>query len=1224
MTQLNGTVSQVIAWSLRQVILLVVLSGGAFTVSGQTSNAPEPDYSNVSDILNGQRTLLQDDDLIVTAFNPNGGLNRTPSLTGTIMNTANGKVSAVQPTSSGLNIGDDRIHKLFTGRFYQSDKDLVIRAVPTLIGSLPYLLVTDGSNLVAAPRLPNGAERDVTFSAAVGDFNGDGYADFAVNYGPGDETGKMVVYSGANSDGTKNLRFGPARTQADGQETLLAMTAGDFDGDGKMEIAGLAYKRNGKYVIVIYKVDPTTLAISKAAELVPSYTGEDTSQIIPYFSMASGHFTSATHNQVVLTYARTNSKVKIEVLDFAPGSLQPVEESIYQTASGFLPPGGFIQVETGRFNLTSPYDQIFFGFAWKELVSSPGQGTRYFQIFQVDPSNETLLSKSLVDFSEFTCASTFSVGNYDKQTTNSSGKTQPAFGLQVAVAGGACDTTSAKTLRIYGVNPVDYSSTTDYTATLPSTLNSATALYIDPVDLQGRSYVLGPPSKVVISESAQPSVIVATPPMHVDYITSVDGKGPQVLNLSAIPDGFYTTYETTSSEGNESSTTNTASWGFGAMVKVGASLEIGSVENGFGAKVSAAYSAAQQTKQVVETERGSYRSKDFSLRLQTKFSDHVWFTENRFNIYIYPVIGKTVCPADVGDNCPEPKPLTIQFSVPDDTKYNDIDADLIPWYQPPWEPGNVLSYPATYALLQQSVSVPLQKLSEDSTWRTDGSIREEQTTWTQQSTEGSSASFDQNYSTETELSVAGACCGGLVTGSVSAELNLSGSTGFSDLNKAVATLGKSTGIGIHKPGTFLTPFNYNYEVTPYIFGEQPPASKGDNTPSSADVQTSGMLRTAFVADPLATLSGGWWKQTYSGAPDVALNHPVRWDIVSTSLETPIPSNCRQSGSSSSTMDCADLQPRYPNNPFVSPFHIMRGFFITGASDSEKKGPQLSTAKAGDQLTLQTRVYNYSLAPMPAGSQVHVRFYAQPWNQNTHKAIGDSVLVNNADVVLNPIPPFSDGPGALLNWTLASTTFDTTPYANQYLTFWVVVWMEDSSGNLVPELSGHGLKAVPGTLKSIADIETETEKYSNNVGFYNSEFYVFPSEPALNAGSLEGEPAAINVGKIQLTATRALAGQVIDVSALLSATGNSASGLTAVFYDGDPQNGGTAFGLERSPYIAQDGTYQVLASYRAHTCGTHQLFIVVGQGTPGEIVRRAPPVRIDCVSDFLRHSNVQSR
>jgi len=318
------------------------------------------------------------------------------------------------------------------------------------------------------------------------------------------------------------------------------------------------------------------------------------------------------------------------------------------------------------------------------------------------------------------------------------------------------------------------------------------------------------------------------------------------------------------------------------------------------------------------------------------------------------------------------------------------------------------------------------------------------------------------------------------------------------------------------------------------------------------------------------------------------------------------------------MDCASLQKGFPTNPFVSAFHIMRGFFITRAlnpgqcdpdTEGRCQGPQLSTAKAGDKLTLQSRVYNYSLADMPAGSQVHVRFYAQPWNQNMHTPIGDSVLINNADVVLDPIPRFDDAPGAPLNWTLASTTFDTTPYGNQYLTFWVVVWMQHSSGNLVPELNEHGLKSIPGTLKSVADVQTE--EYSNNVGFYNSEFYVFPSQLAQDTGSLDGESATIDIGKVDLSATRALAGQTVDVSALLSASGNSASGTTALFYDGDPHNGGTAFGLERSPYIAQDGTYQVLAPFHSYTCGTHQLFVVVDMDTPHEILRRANPVRIDC-------------
>jgi hypothetical protein len=279
-------------------------------------------------------------------------------------------------------------------------------------------------------------------------------------------------------------------------------------------------------------------------------------------------------------------------------------------------------------------------------------------------------------------------------------------------------------------------------------------------------------------------------------------------------------------------------------------------------------------------------------------------------------------------------------------------------------------------------------------------------------------------------------------------------------------------------------------------------------------------------------------------------------------------------------------------------------------------------QAGDQLKLQARVYNYSLKAMPPDSRVHVRFYVQLFNKNTHEKEGDSILIGtpdalgNQDVVLDPIPPFSDH-GAEPNWKLASTDFDTTLYGGKNLVFWVIVWAQDASGKLLQEMPGHGLKSIPGVLKSFADVQME-EQYSNNVGFYNEGFYVFSKDASLTASG-SGEPATINIGKIQLSSESAVPGQILDVSAQLSATENSASGVDAVFYEGDPNAGGTAFGYELSPYIAENDTYQVKAPYVASTCGTHQLFVVVGQGTSHEIVRRAPPVRVDCSQTMLRTS-----
>jgi hypothetical protein len=688
------------------------------------------------------------------------------------------------------------------------------------------------------------------------------------------------------------------------------------------------------------------------------------------------------------------------------------------------------------------------------------------------------------------------------------------------------------------------------------------------------------------------------PPMHIDFIRPAGEVAPTLLNLSAIPDGFRTVYETSETNTAQSSTTNTSSWSFGAEAKVGASVEIGSVEDGLGVEVGATASAAQDIKTINEKEYGSYQSSRFDASVKTGFADQVWYTSSRFNIYVYPVLNHMVCPADDA-NCTEKVPLTIQFSAPDKVESHKVDGNLIPWYQPPWEPGNVFSYPATYKQLQQMLP-NIQQLSKADTYRTDSGTATERATWTTETTEGATASVDQNYSYELGFSVSGAVSGGFVTGKASASLNLSGSSGFSDLNKSVTSVGRSSGIGVEKPGTFRNPPSYNYLFTPYILGQTKPGSVVDNEPLQADVTTFGLLRTAFTADPARNDAGGWWKGVYRDKPDVALNHPSRWSRQPAAAADPLPPNCLAS-------DCIYLEPSRPDNLWESNFHVMRGFFISNAL-SGGNGPQLTTATAGDKLRLEARVYNYSFAEMPVDSQVHVRFYAQQIDiNNGHRPVGDSVLVN--EVRLGQIPPFSDDDDAPLNWVLAKTDFDTTGYDAKYLIFWVVVWIEDANGNLVPETEGHGLTKIPGDLKSLAGVEAET--YSNNVGFYNSAFYVFPEQSVAEATNSDGEPAIIHVDNTRPREKRVFQGHMLDISAEITAENNSASGVTALFYDGDPHEGGVVFGLERIPYIAENGTYQVEAPYNAGACGKHDLFVVVREGTPDEVLSRVGKIKVDC-------------
>ena len=248
-------------------------------------------------------------------------------------------------------------------------------------------------------------------------------------------------------------------------------------------------------------------------------------------------------------------------------------------------------------------------------------------------------------------------------------------------------------------------------------------------------------------------------------------------------------------------------------------------------------------------------------------------------------------------------------------------------------------------------------------------------------------------------------------GDVSAGFDYNSSSSISTLNESSSTLGSSTGIKIVRP-PFANPGQYANAAQTYIFGQQAPAGTEQQIPLSTTVKSGGPLWTAFVTDPTDTGNGAgaWWAQAYT-SPDVALNHPSRWNWIPT-----------QNG------DVVTLNEADPSNPADSEFYWMKGLYITPAG-ANGKGSQIVQATAGDPISLQARVYNYSLAVMPPGSTVQVRFYGQEWDKDRADFTGAAFKID--EVRLDPIPPFNPSSGEP-NWVLASTTLDTTSYADQYL------------------------------------------------------------------------------------------------------------------------------------------------------------------------------------------------
>ena len=1147
-------------------------------VQAQTNSGP--DYSKVLDFLNGQRTLIDVTDLQVASYQEDPKrFSYTVALSPITTSNSQQANQPIPPNNNftGLGYGPTPLLS-FSARMFNQQAITITTQNGVYEGGAPQLqLLLENSSTGEAATWPVGTAQHNDQKArcgAVADFTGDGYDDFAINT----DDGALVMLTPKNVNdmqGGFNSGVWKLKTAGTpiGSKQLLDMTAGDFQENGTQqmgiigthEIVGVSAAPNGGL-----ELDLWALRVNHGYSPQSLYTGILTtpggspSSPITHASIARGRFNNSNHDQLVVAFATDSGPTYGEIIDFGPERyINPFEASPAVVLSrGVAISTGFIQVKTGQFALPgNRYDQI----AYQSASPSSG-GQIFFEILSVNPTNLTITTNKPV-YSQFGCSYGITIGNFDNQQPDplNPGKNEHNPNDQIAFLGGTCDN-GEKVLSIYSVDPTSFGLTSESVNHLqlppdPSGFPFPPEISLVATDLQGRSLVLGNPMLIRISSTAQPSVAIGAPPMHVDFVSPNLGAAPRVLNLSAVPEGFKTTYEEETSTSSTSSATNTTSWSFGTAVSLSASTAIGDPDL-TGVKVSDTLTAAQELKEISEESHGTYMEKTFNLSATTAFGDELSFLDPQFNIWVYPVLGKKVCPA-AKPNCQpnQQVPLTIQFSAPSgDALTQAAEGEAVQWYQPPWEPGNILSYPTTLKQLQL-IYPHLSQLTNSVEFLTDSSVIKEKTTWSVSSDKTATTSVKQNNSFDNSFSASGKVDFLIGESEASSQLDLSGSFGLSNLIKDTTSLGLSTGIEITKPGTFPAFQKYAYLIAPYIMGTTQPGGVVDSHPLTTDVRTFGVLRTMFTADPLASDAGGWWQQAYQQAPDVALNHPSRWYISTPGLTNPIPDNCLATGLGSSQMDCAVLSQRSPDNPWLSVFHYMRGFFISSAA-FPGQGPQLEVADAGDVLTLQARVYNYSLKEMPGGSKVHVRFYFQPVKNSL--PAGDSVLIGEAQLI--PIPPFSDVDGAPLNWVLASTTFDTTNYeetkhGNVDVLFWVVVWMEDANGSLVPEMPGHGLTAIPGTLKSMADVAEECQSdgncYSNNLGIYRQPFHIFPSA-TLRGVSGPLPATSVDIGKVDLSSREITPKETVVVSASLLASGADAADISLNLYDGDPQESGRLF------------------------------------------------------------------
>lgn len=1181
----------------RTIHLALILAIALLGLLPAKPSSADPDFSKIGDILSGKRRLFPVDDLIVTQMSPTGLQVQT------IVQTKNGGLGSQQSYSNLPNPGS---YATGIGRMFKLPRDVLVTVVQDSV-----VIQDQNPNGTVTRTFPlnvSGTPNLNQFPRA--DFTGDGYADFAYLVG-----NNIYILTAKNvekiDDGLFYSEAGAAPFDLTNKWAVLA--AGDFDGDGVPEVA-LAAAQNNNVTVTIYTVTVThdsqgrLVSISLApsgstAFTIPSSTNLEMAMVAGVYSGAVNPQTALPLSDLVLMYKYSlgdTDHVDLRSLQVEVASTNP---TVYSIAVADTESWG--ATSNGIWKIAMVSDNLdFFGDSEQIVATTtetPGEYA-HVAVFTLDGNLNIYKPReqifSLLEHDQegnpVYSAGIYSVavGNFDQEieqnqpiqleiallwykgTYNPPPVHQPVYQAQ---------------LWLFHVDPSkDYALSPVPGGNVQFTGPQGGFSHLMAGDTQGRSALLGNPTKLT-STFTQPLTILSMPPQHVDWITPADGTQPEVLNLSGHK-GFSSTYQMEQSQSNQSSSESTTSFSHSITESISGSYSWG-VPDVSTISITVKAGSTQQWQDSVAKKYNKYSKYAFDLSVQTTIDDDIWIKDETQNIYVYPVIGQYVCPPKPGSPTPLCSPselvqLNVMFSGPSDVSYAHLDGAKVEWYQPVHEPFNVFSYPWSLQQLQKfEPNIDLLTSNSPQLFATDGSQQTQKTNWSAGQGSTVTVGSAHNYSWFLDLSISR---NAKVGAGGSFNFSYNGSKSISNLNTSTISVGASTGVGIIKPGTFLDPQNYQYMVGSYIFGTKPDPDT-QQLDLGTDVQTNGILRAEYTADPTNPNSGSWWQTNPYSLPDVALNHPARWTIVQGNKLAP---NCLLVQPGLPGTWCANFNaPDWdPDGLWTSQFLWMKGLLIS-PGEANGEGPQIAKARAGEKVRLQARVYNYSTTDVPPGSSVQVRFYGQPFDETTKIPAGDAFLIDQ--VSLAPIPGFNSQTNSAEeqqpNWVLASTDkLDTTAHADQYLAFWVLVWMQDAQGNLIGEMPGHGLYQLPGTFTSITDAAGLVEAYSNNVGFYPSLFYVAPPNApgASHAGNGSGD---VRLDRIQLSRRIALLGDKVTVRANVHAE-NDHDHLTALFYDGNPEKEGKAFEYETVSHIRGGSFYHLKTIYDADDCGIHDIYL----------------------------------
>lgn len=467
-------------------------------------------------------------------------------------------------------------------------------------------------------------------------------------------------------------------------------------------------------------------------------------------------------------------------------------------------------------------------------------------------------------------------------------------------------------------------------------------------DADGDSFALGSPVHFTVSHLIRPQFILQEPPKHTAYLNG------EVLNVSRLS-SFYVELKDSAGKNFASSDTDMSDWNVGgslaetagATTKVGAETALAEVSARssleVGLKVGYDYEGHQ------EQYNSQYATRTLTFTDQTIADDLVVAQLQTFDVWRYRVFGLSLT-----DQQNQTLNGFYEIVLPGPKLDARGGGSSFDWYQPTHENGNILSYPTlanrTFtpadlgAFTLPGGSKKTEPLLPATLLAFDGTSGTVQLDFSSSSGAGTARSSAHTLAENLDVTLAVKATASTPAAGASVssttDFNVHNSNSWSRVATSETETNTSTGITLVKAAGNA---NRAYNFAPVFYFAQ-----------------DGTVKVVHAVDVLGNPAGrSFWASTYGQKPDPALNLPLRFERDLTPFtETWIPNT-------------------------LSSRKKIRGFFLRKAELNPITNDYDHLAQApveGDRVRIEARVYNYSTAQ--AANNVTVRFEVIGYNDQS--------------------------------------------------------------------------------------------------------------------------------------------------------------------------------------------------------------------------------------------------